>query len=62
MPITGGYEWRQPSLVLSPLVRQVFRGNKVADESRTTSILVHHVYIKLGGVPDKLRVFPADES
>ena len=26
------------------------------------SILVHLVYIKPGGVPDKLCVFPADES
>ena len=45
-----------------PLVRQVLAGNEVADESLMTSILVHHVYIKPGGVPDKLCVFPADES
>ena len=27
-----------------------------------TCILVHLVYINLGGMPDKLRIFPADES
>ena len=27
------YEWRRPSLVLLPLVRQVFRGNEMAGES-----------------------------
>ena len=25
-------------------------------------IMVHHVYIKPGGMPDKLCLFPADES
>ena len=42
----------------------------VSDSSRyfvlrlqdTTGTLYIHVYIKPGGVPDKLSVFPADES
>ena len=29
--------------------------------SQNHSILAHHVYIKPGGVPDKLCIFPADE-
>ena len=27
-----------------------------------TCVLVHLVYINLGGIPDKLRIFPTDES
>ena len=40
-------------------------GNEVAGESlmsQSQSILVYHVYVKPAGVPDKLFIFPADES
>ena len=39
-------------------MRQVFAGNEVADEILNHSIMVHHVYIKPGGAPDKSCVFP----
>ena len=49
------------SLTYIALVRQVFHVHKMADESLL--VLVHHVYIMPGGVPDaKLSVFPTDES
>ena len=36
LPVTAGYEWRRPSLVVLPLVRQVFCGNEVANSSDVT--------------------------
>ena len=66
--IYGTHEWRRPSLVSLLLVRQVFRGNEVADELISSDVTEpqHYgspcVYIKSGCVPDKLCVFSADES
>ena len=48
-------------VLVLPLVGQVFVVMIVL-MSQNHSILVHLVYIKPGGVPDRLCVFPADES
>ena len=43
-------------------MRQVFHGNEVADKAHyTPSIMVHNVYTKPSGVPEKSRVFSADQ-
>ena len=61
---THGYEWRQPGLVFlgGAGVCTAVCGNEEADKVLTLRFLVHLVYIKPNGVPDKLCVFSADES
>ena len=65
LPLTVGYEWRQPSL---SLVRQVFHGKEMADEPISSDVTEPQAFwftmcvIEPGGVPDTLGGFPADDN
>ena len=59
LPVTAGYEWKQPSLVLLPLV---FHSNEVDDESLMSQNHKHFGSPCAKWCARQVYVFPTDES